>query len=226
MQKILTALQACPMLAGKNAAEIETLASQIQYRIAHYKKNELIFAADQPADHLGIIVTGRVEVQKELASGKVIKVLCKNIGDVFGGAALFANHASYNCSILARENSSIMLIAKEVFLDILCRDPQIVSNILTLFGENVLFFDKKIELLSYSSIQQKIAFSLLNDLECSEDGLIHLPYTKQSWAEHLNVSRPSLCRELKNLDNNGIIDLKASIIRILKKDALEAILGN
>ena len=225
MNKIIDALCHCPLFAGKDKNEINNILSHTEYKISGFKKNEFIFRRDQPTIYIGIIIKGSIEVQKTLASGNVISVFHKNKGGVFGGAVAFLNKI-YPCDIYAKETSEILLLHKQSIYETLCKDAIIASNILGLCADSAFQFERKIELFSYSSIKKKIAFSLLYDMESYNNDVIHLPYSKKSWAEYLNVSRPSLCRELKNLSDDGIIDIKNKIITIMNKDKLESILTN
>ena len=45
------------------------------------------------------------------------------------------------------------------------------------------------------------------------------------WALSMNVSRPSLHRELKKLENDGVLVYAPPFIEILDKDALQDVLG-
>ena len=72
--------------------------------------------------------------------------------------------------------------------------------------------EKMIELFSFYSIRDKIAFSLINDLSAREGVEIILPFTKTAWAEYLNVSRTSLSRELKSMELDGIIKVNGNKI--------------
>ncbi|WP_132247729.1 helix-turn-helix domain-containing protein [Marinisporobacter balticus] len=54
----------------------------------------------------------------------------------------------------------------------------------------------------------------------------YTPYSKKTWSEHLNVSRPSLFRELKILCTQQVIRIRNKEILILKEDALIDILNN
>lgn len=64
------------------------------------------------------------------------------------------------------------------------------------------------ELLACDSIRQKIGFSLLYELkELSPEQGIELPFPKKFWAESLDVSRPSLYRELSRMEREGLFQL-------------------
>ncbi len=49
---------------------------------------------------------------------------------------------------------------------------------------------------------------------------------KKSLAEHLNVSRPTLSRELKNMQDMGIISFNKRTIKIYDLDRLEELCCN
>lgn len=224
MKEILDILCQCPLFKGKKKNDIEQILSETKYKISHFKKNEIIFKTDDPSFYIGIILKGSIEMQKIFACGKVINFLYKEKGDIFGEAAAFSKKLTYDYDIIATEESDILLIHKQSVSQILCKDVIINSNIITSFANSVLVLNKKLELFAYYSIQKKIAFSLLYNMEISETNNVSLISSKKSWAEHLNVSRPSLSRELTHLSNKGIIEISNKKIKILKKDQLESIL--
>jgi len=63
-----------------------------------------------------------------------------------------------------------------------------------------------------------------NTIHFDKKILIHSPFNKKTWAEYLNVSHPSLCRELKKLCNNNIIEINKDRISFLNEEALIEIL--
>jgi CRP-like cAMP-binding protein len=226
MNRYMNVLCDCPLFKGKERDEIKEILSLSKYKIVNYKKNDFIFRADQPPSYIGIILEGSIEVQNNLESGKFFNVLYKRKGEVFGGALLFSDIPMYRFDIIAKTRCEILLFHQESVLDVLFKDSIIAYNMLHLFSKSVLLLNKKIELFSHSSIQQKIAYSLLYNAKLNDKDTVHLTYSKRDWAEHLNVSRSSLSRELKKLTDDGTIEINSKTIRILKRDVLESILGN
>ena len=84
---------------------------------------------------------------------------------------------------------------------------------------------EKGELLSYHGIARKAAFWLLLRARQGESPTVNIPGSFSKWALLMNVSRPSLHRELKKLEAQGIISLEPPVIRILKPHALEEVLS-
>lgn len=224
MNKYINVLSKCSLFKGKEKQAIIDILSRLNYKINHYQKNDFIFRADQTPDYIGIVLKGSIEIQNNMESGKFFNVLYKKEGDTFGGGLVFANTPIYKFNFIAKTGCDILLIYKQSIFEVLLLDKIIMKNILQLLAKSTIILNEKIELFSYSSIQKKIACSLLYNTK--NDNTINLLYSKKAWAEHLNVSRSSLCRELKKLSDAGIIEINNKKIKILKKDNLKAILDN
>ena len=232
MNDVIEACCRCKIFKGLNRAEIQHILSMPHYQVKTYDQNEFICREDQTSAYIGIIVFGCVEIQKILPSGNSVCLFYRNKGDMFGGAVVFAGKATYPCDVFSRDKSKILFLSKTYILK-MCRHHLIANNLLTAFADSIFNFEKKVELFSYSSIQKKIAFYLLDELKASaspkeilledsvlKENMVRLPFTKKAWAEYLGVSRPSLCRELKKLSNDNIIEINRNAISIKKKKKL------
>lgn len=219
MNDIIEALSKCVIFNGISKTDIENILSSIKFQTKEFDKSEFICRTDQSSVDVGIIISGCVEVQKILPSGNTICVCYKNKGDIFGGAVVFSSSTIYPCDVFSKGKSKILFLHKQNIFK-LCENPLFAENLLNSFANRILYYEKRLELFSYSSIQKKIAFYLLDEQRVSGHGLIRLPFTKKTWAEYLNVSRPSLCRELKKLCNDNIIKMNEDKISILNEEAL------
>lgn len=224
MNNIIEPLCHCELFHNIDKKNAENTLSNIEYQIKNYRKNELICRENQFSVNIGIIITGCVEMQKTLESGDVICMFHKNKGDIFGGEVAFSNQSVYLCNVLAREKSKILFLHKQSIFELLCNNSLIAANLLNSFSNRILYYEKRIELFSYSSIQKKIAFFLLDEMKIANNNIVSLPFSKKSWAEYLNVSRPSLHRELKKLSYNNIIKINSKEIIILDKENLTRLL--
>ena len=223
MDEVIEACCHCEIFKGLNKAEIQHALSKANCQIKTYDKNEFICREDQSSAHIGIIIFGYVEIQKILPSGNVVCLFYRNKGDMFGGAVVFADKASYPCDVFSRDKSKILFLHKKDILE-MCKCPLIANNLLKAFAVSIFNFEKRVELFSYSSIQKKIAFYLLDELKALKANTVRLPFTKKVWAEYLSVSRPSLCRELKKLSNDNLIGVYGNTISIKSEEGLISLL--
>lgn len=84
---------------------------------------------------------------------------------------------------------------------------------------------QRLELFSYSGIAQKAAFWLLTRARQTGKHQIMIPESVSKWAMMMNVSRPSLHRELKRLESEGMIAYQPPVIELLDREGLERILS-
>lgn len=223
MDDLVVALSRCSMFKGLNRIEIGLVLSRVRYQIREYGKNELICREDQLSENVGVIVFGCVEVQKVLASGNLICIFHKNVGDLFGGAVAFSTESIYPCDVFSRADSKIIFFPKQSVFE-MCQEALIAENLLNAFANRIIYYEKRLELFSCSSIKVKIARFLLDEAKTSNESVVHLRFTKKTWSEYLNVSRPSLCRELKKLCDDNIIKMDKDSIFVLDNKALVGLL--
>ncbi|AOT69010.1 Crp/Fnr family transcriptional regulator [Geosporobacter ferrireducens] len=223
MHNLINALTHCVLFNHLSMDEVSHLLSDVTYTIKFYKKNEVVFSPHHPSDTLGIILDGSVDVQKIFASGKAITVNRRYSYDLIADASLFANIDCYPSTISTCENSHIFLINKCSLLKLFSKDEKIMSKFLESVSNRVLALNNTIEILSLNSVPSKIAYFLILEQKKQKSNTIKLKFTKKSLAEHINVSRPTLSRELKNLQLQGIISFHKRIIEIHSLEKLEAL---
>lgn len=105
------------------------------------------------------------------------------------------------------------------------RDVRILENLTTEIASAAYMLQQRLELLSYSGIAQKAAFWLLMQARQSDKNTVRIPDSVSKWAMLMNVSRPSLHRELKRLEDERIISYTPPAIVILNAEALQAVLS-
>ena len=200
--------------------------SDVSCSVKFYKKNEVIFSPHHLADTLGIILDGAVDVQKIFASGKVVTVNRRFQYDLIADASIFANTDTYPSTISACEDTHLFLINKSNLLYLFSKDERILSRFLESVSNRVLALNSTIEILSLSSVPAKIAYFLVLEHRKQKSNTIRLRFTKKSLAEHINVSRPTLSRELKNMQTEGLISFHKRVIEIHSLKKLEELYSN
>ena len=215
------------LFKSKNEYEIKNILSTIPYKIKDIQKNDIIFSVNQITNYVGILLFGNIEIQKNFASGKIVTISIRKKGEMFGEGSVFSKTNTYPCNIVAETKSKVLLISKTDLINIISNDIVLLNNLLNSLANRVLQLNLTTELLSYSSIQQKIAFSLLNLMtNYKKDNIITLPYSKKTWSECLNISRPSLFRELKKLSTENVLSINNRNITILNNQYLHELLNN
>ncbi|MBC8080722.1 MAG: Crp/Fnr family transcriptional regulator [Gorillibacterium sp.] len=224
MKTIPEILRGCLFFSGKSTSEMTMLLEHLVYSIKDYRKNELIASEGDPAERVGIVLCGSVEVQKIHPTGKNVTIAQISEGQTFGEAVLFSKENVFPATVMAIDSSKVMFINKREMLRLFTSDADILSRYMENISDRLLLLNRKIEILSLGTLRRRIVFDLLKLAVKQHSDTINLPYNKRVWAEHLNTARPSLSREICCLRDEGLIDFTGNKITILNREALEGIL--
>ena len=218
-------LEKSTLFQGVEANVLRGYLEETPHHIQCYDKEETIFHLMDPALRIGIILKGRVEAQKSFPNGSQVNVSIRIPGEIIGPAAVFSKSQRYPCDIVALEPATLMMLRKEDLLSLMQKDVKILQNFTTEIASATYMLQQRLELLSYSGIAQKAAFWLLMQVRQTGKTAVQIPDSMSRWAMIMNVSRPSLHREMKKLEEEGIIRYEGKNIYVLDPDGLQAVLS-
>ncbi|OKP76658.1 hypothetical protein A3844_30795 [Paenibacillus helianthi] len=208
-------LQACLLFRGRSVEEIEALLQKMIYTVSEYPKKAVILAEGDTADRLGIVLSGRVEVQKNHPTGSGVTIAHLNQGQTIGEAVLFRRNNSVPATATAADPCTIMFIGKQELLRMFTADTDMLTRFIENLSERLVLVNRKIEILSAGPLRRRIVDFLLEQAELQSSDQIRLPFSRKEWAEHLNTARPSLSREMGILRDQGWIQFKGREIALL-----------
>ena len=93
---------------------------------------------------------------------------------------------------------------------------------LRILSEKAFFLNQKLLILSSRSLRQKIAYYLL--LQKEEGDAVQLGLNRESLADYLGTTRPSLSREMMRMEEEGYIQVEKDVITLLNPLGLEEML--
>ena len=218
-------LEKSPLFAGIPNAELRELLETTPHHIQCYDKGETIFHLMDPVAKIGIILEGRVEAQKAFPNGSQVNVSVRNPGEMIGPAAVFSKSRAYPCDIVSLDPVTVMMFLRDDVLMLMQKDLRILENFTTEIASAAYLLQQRLELFSYSGIAQKAAYWLLIQARKTGTDKVRIPGSVSKWAMLMNVSRPSLHRELRKLEEAGIIAYVPPVITIIDVDALQDVLS-
>ncbi|MBR1701814.1 MAG: Crp/Fnr family transcriptional regulator [Lachnospiraceae bacterium] len=217
-------LEKSTLFRGIPAKELRDTLETVPHHIQCYDKGEVILRLMDEASRVGIILEGRAEAQKPFPNGSQINVSIRMPGEMIGPAAVFSTSHKYPCDVVAIEPITLMMFRKKELMLLMQKDVRILENFTTEIASATYMLQQRLELLSYSGIAQKAAYYLLMQSRKIESDKIPIPDSMTKWAMLLNVSRPSLHRELKRLESQNMIQLETHHVEILEPKALQDVL--
>ena len=218
-------LETSSLFAGIPVKELRDDLESTPHHIQCYDKGETIFFLMEEALRVGIVLEGHVQAQKAFPNGSQVNVSLRGPGEAIGPAAVFSAARKYPCDVVATEPVTVMMFRREDLLHLMQKDIRILENLTTEIASATYMLQQRLELLSYNGIAQKAAFWLLTQARQTGKDRVMIPESVSKWAMMMNVSRPSLHRELKKLDEQGVISYTPPAIQIMNTETLQEVLG-
>ena len=207
--------------------EIEKMLICAKAKEREYEPEEYIFRQEQKPSKLFLLMEGSVMIAKDFASGKRDVLFLVEEGEVFGEMFLFSDAESYWYDAIAQGKVKLLELPWEFFYHFCknaCKHHQLITrNMLEIQSEKNFFMTRKLHLLSGTTLRERIAIWLLEQEE--EKDTIILRMKREALADFLGTTRPSLSRELMKLQQEKLIEVDKSHIKIRDRSKLEDMCG-
>ena len=211
------------LFRGLSREELRDLLTCFGAYLSFYEKSETVAMENEHLEGIGIILQGSVSIGKDSASGDRMMMARLGSGEMFGEVAAFAGRI-WTATVIAEKDTKILFIPPGPFLNTQnseCTGKQLVSlNLLHIVSMKAKHLNEKIEILSLKGIRKKICRYLLMQYQKTREREFTIPLKRGEMAEFLQVSRPSLSRELIRLKDDGIIDFDGSHFLLKDIEAL------
>jgi len=209
---------------GLPEAQLEALA---EIAIAQtYPKGQVIFAQGDQGRGFFVVRSGRVKVYKLSVEGKEQILHFFAAGDHFAEVPAFDGQC-FPASAAAVEKSEVLFFPRTAFLALLEEHPTLAINILAIFARHLRRFAQIIEDLSFKEVPGRLAVYLLylSDRNGTSDA-VELDMTKTQLAAFLGTIPETLSRVFAKLNQDGLISIDGSKIKLLNRQRLRLLAGS
>ena len=177
-------------------------------------KGEQIFSEGLEATAFFIIASGKVKVYKLSPDGKEHTLHIHGQGDLVAEAAIFDSMV-YPASCMALENTTLVRISREGFLNLIRAHPELSLKMMSGYSKRLRQFVAKIEELSLKDIKSRLAgYILENSIIENSVSVCRLDYSKKELASMLGTIPETLSRALAFLKQKNLIIEKDNTIII------------
>lgn len=176
-----------------------------------YKKNSII-NIDTSDNLIGVILEGNIVINKIDYNGNESIQDDLFEGDIFGTNISYIDNNETN--IKAIEDSRILFLEYDTILKNDMNLPyynKFIKNLLDITNEIIKERNIRIQILTKKSIRDKLLeYFRINVTHGTR--IIYLPFNFTILADYLAINRSAMQRELKNLKDEGLIDIKGKKI--------------
>ena len=219
--EVLSKCKLCKNMSNNQIIELLENGNNINT----YKKGEFIFCEGDMPKNIFILLKGKVDIGKDTLSGRrIIITNIQDITDIFGEIYIFIEKKEYDVYAQAMEDSTVLAISNDVFSKNKKAKSEVDEilqyNLMCIFAAKAYLMKSKIKILGSSSVREKIVRFLFE--RQGEDGVVRGNLKREDMADYINVTRPSLSRELSNMQKDGIIKIEGNNIIIKDQKEFES----
>lgn len=224
LTKFLPVLAQCPLFKGLDAAGIKNLLPCFQPKVVKCHKGDLIRQAGEAQDSIGIVLAGEIQVLNEDYAGNRLIIGVFGPGELFGEVAAFAGTGRWPNTVMASQPAQILFIPISKISQPCCKvcdfHQQLIRNMLSIVAVKALNMNSRINYLKMRGMREKLSAYLFEQYRLTGSRNFLLPVNRDQLADFLNVSRPSMSRELGRMKAEGIIDFYKSAVTLKNLGAL------
>jgi len=205
--------------------EVNVLFDTLKSKIVKYPKGKIILQEGSRIDSIGILLSGFLlkYVTKEDGNRQAQGTIEQ--GGMFGEIDAFSKDGSAGYSVVAADESAVLYITPMSLIEDGSRvSPKLMTNLVRYYAGKIASINKDTEYLIIKSMRLKIAKLIYDKYLEQGSYAVELGLNRNEMAEYLNVSRPSMSREMMRMRDEGIITFWKDKINVLNLPALEAIL--
>lgn len=218
MKDMLPALRA-PIFSGIAPEDQKAMLSCIGYHISAFSKGQIIAFEEAHIRHIGVVLSGRVDMVKEDLWGN--RTLLMRIGpdEVFGETFACGDNALSSVTFLVSMAAEILFLPFDRVMrscTMACRfHHQLIENMVRVIANKNRALMRKIEVISKRTIREKVLSYLSMQAQQQNRRYFELPLGRSELAEYLCTDRSALARELARMKEDGLIDYDRNAFRIL-----------
>lgn len=219
MKKYLEILKKCPLFSGIEEDDLLRMLTCFGAKVVSFDKKYTIFAEGKAVRHIGIVLTGSVQIVQVDFFGNRSILSSMGTGEMFAEAFALTEVKSLPVTVVANEPTDVMLIDCDHILHT-CKNNcsfhgQLIFNLMKDLAEKTIMFHQRIEITSKRSTREKLLTYLMMQAKRVGNSSFDIPFDRQELADYLEVDRSGLSAEIGKLKKEGIIDNKKNHFEIL-----------
>jgi len=215
-------LRCSQLFSGLPLADLAAIAGFSQ--LVRVNKGAYLFHEGDKALGFYVVQTGAVNVHRVNAAGKEQLIHVFRVGETFAEAAL-AMTTGYPADARAMENSSVVLVPKQKFIELLGHRPELALRMLASMSTHLRVLVGLLEDLQLKDVETRLAHWLLQRCPAGKtSAVIKLQTTKRVLAAEMSTTSETLSRTFAKFRDVGWIQVKAREIHLLSRDSLQGLL--
>ena len=208
-----------PLFAGIAPTDMEGMLGCIGYHVRAFQKGEIIAFEEENINHVGVVLSGAVDMIKEDVWGNRTMLLRTYPEDIFGETFACGEDSLSVVTFVASQDCRVMFLS---FCRVMhtcthaCQFHQtLVENMVRLIARKNRELMRKVEVVSKKTLREKILAYLSIQAQSQGKKDFEITLGRVEWAEYLCADRSALTRELSKMQEDGLIRYRRNTFEIL-----------
>ncbi|HEY7795328.1 MAG TPA: Crp/Fnr family transcriptional regulator [Gaiellaceae bacterium] len=206
------------LLDGLPEEDVRALLAIARRRV--FRRGEVVFHRDDPADSLHLVQKGRFAVRIMTPLGETATVAVRGPGDSFGEMAVVDESARRAATVAALEDAETFAVYQGEFHRLRARHPQIDRLLIGFLTAEVRRLDELLLEALYVPVERRVLRRLveLAGTYAGRDG--EIPLTQEQLAELAGTSRATVNKVLRDEQRRGTVELRRGRTIVVQPDEL------
>ncbi|MHB8127610.1 MAG: Crp/Fnr family transcriptional regulator [Mobilitalea sp.] len=212
----ISSLKHIPLLMDVDETILSELIKEHEIYDSQYKKNTTIHSQGEKCSMLDVVLTGSLVAYSLAQNGSESVMFEFTSGSIIAANLLFGDNNRYPLNIYCMTDCRLLHLKKTAVCTLL-KNYNFVMQYIQSLSQNSQGMNRKIFMFTQKSLRKNILdyLTALSIEQQSDTVTLHL--TKKQLADYFGVQRPSLFRTLKELKEEGLIEVNNRKI-IIRKD--------
>lgn len=212
-----------PLFADIQENNFESVLNCLHAHNKEYKRNNPIICEGEIISQVYLVCSGECQIIRNDFWGNRSIISSLSAGDLFGESFAASKEQVSKVDVIAKNDCSILSIDYQKLITTCTNSCEfhnkIIMNMLKILAERNTILTDKIEILSKRTLREKLLTYFTSIAKRCNSITIEIPFKRQELADFLSADRSSMCRELSNMQKDGILEINKN--KVILKNSRE-----
>ena len=208
-----------PLFDGIKPSDWKPMLHCIGYHVGKYSKGEIIAFEGENLKHIGIVLSGSVDMVKEDLWGNKTMLIRMRKNELFGETFACGNDNLSVVTCVVSDDAEVMFMPFSRVMHsctMACEfHHRLIENMVKVIADKNRDLMQKVDVVSKRTIREKLLAYLSIQAQQQDSRYFEIPLGRVELAEYLCVDRSALTRELAKMKDDGLIDYDRNCFKIL-----------
>ncbi len=210
-------VEAIPLFSQLSSNILMPLISDNHLYLKSYLKGATVYNQKDSCKTLDIVLSGSLVAYSLSENGSAMTMFEFPEGQMLGANLLFGDSHGYPFTFYCMSDAQVLHVTKKA-VSVFLHDYNFTMQFVGMLSYNSQKLNRKITMVTQKTLRENLLDYLRQQSILQHSNIVELPISKKQLADYLGVQRPSLFRELKNLKDDGVIDVFNRTVRLNYSD--------